>query len=62
MSAPLAPAFAILLQGVPPRALVLAMLLSYTMCFAGLIFAYVNYRKRKKREAQRPPDETEKKS
>jgi len=45
-----------LLQGVPPRALVFAMLLSYVMCFAGLIFAYVNYRRRKKR----PPPEQEK--
>ena len=42
--------FALLLQGVPPRALVLAMLLSYVMCFAGLIFAWVNYRRRKKNE------------
>ncbi len=41
-----------LLQGVPPRALVMAMLLSYVMCFAGLTFAYLNYRKRKKKERE----------
>lgn len=44
---------ALLLQGVPPRALVLAMLLSYAMCFAGLIFAYVNYRRRHKHDSQK---------
>lgn len=43
----------ILLQGVPPRALVLAMMLSYAMCFAGLIFAYVNYRRRQKADAEK---------
>ena len=43
---------AVLLQGVPPRALVLAMLLSYVMCFAGLIFAYVNYRRRQKTQGK----------
>jgi len=40
--------FVFFLQATPARALVLAMLLSYVMCFAGLIFAYINYRKRKK--------------
>ena len=62
MSAALPVAFVLLLQGVPPRALVLAMLLSYVMCFAGLIFAYVNYRKRKKKEAEQDHKEREKRS
>lgn len=38
---------AILLQEVPPHALVLAMLLSYALGFAGMILAYLNYRKRR---------------
>jgi hypothetical protein len=47
----------ILLQAVPPRALVLAMLLSYAMCFAGLAFAYVNYRRRQKHEPPKKDDD-----
>lgn len=34
------------LQQVPPRALVLGMTIAYVLCFAGLIFAYLNYRRR----------------
>jgi hypothetical protein len=43
------PAFtnlALLLQGVPPESLVFAMLISYALGFAGMILAYLNYRKR----------------
>jgi hypothetical protein len=36
------------LQGVPPRALVMAMTLAYALCFAGMIFAYITYRRRQK--------------
>jgi hypothetical protein len=51
---------AIWLQGAAPRALVLAMLLSYVMCFAGMLFAYVHYRRRlrdqsKKENTERKP-------
>ena len=35
------------LQAAPPRALVLAMTLSYALCFAGMIFAYLSYRRRR---------------
>lgn len=49
----------LLLQGVPPKALVFAMLLSYVMCFAGLIFAYLNYRRRKRKQQQRDRDKEE---
>lgn len=35
------------LQGLPPRALVLGMTIAYLMCFAGLVFAYLNYRRRR---------------
>ena len=40
---------ALLLQGVPPRALVLAMTLAYALCFAGMLFAYLSYRRRQTR-------------
>jgi hypothetical protein len=36
------------LQGVPARALVLAMTLSYALCFLGLLFAYLSYRRRRR--------------
>ena len=42
---------------VPPRALVLAMLLSYALGFAGMLLAYWNYRKRRNRT--RPPEQDE---
>jgi len=45
----------LLAQGVPPHALVLAMLLSYALGFAGMLLAYLNYRKR------RGPDASSKK-
>jgi predicted Na+-dependent transporter len=51
---------AILLQGVPPRALVMAMLLSYFMCFAGMIFAYLNYRRRQKGHPKDKDEENKK--
>lgn len=34
------------LQQVPPQALVFGMTIAYVLCFAGLIFAYLNYRRR----------------
>jgi len=43
------------LQGVPPRALVMAMTLAYALCFAGMIFAYITYRRRRK--AQKKDEE-----
>lgn len=43
----------LLLQNVPPRALVLAMALSYVLCGAGMLFAYLAYRRRKRIERQR---------
>jgi hypothetical protein len=36
----------LLLQAVPPRALVMAMTLAYTLCFAGMLFAYLAYRRK----------------
>jgi hypothetical protein len=39
--------FALLLQEVPPQGLLLAMLISYGLGFAGMLLAYLNYRKRK---------------
>jgi hypothetical protein len=40
--------------GVPPSALIFAMLLSYTLCFAGMTFAWLSYRKRqRKSESER---------
>ena len=39
--------FAVLLQEVPPQGLLLAMLISYGLGFAGMLLAYLNYRKRK---------------
>ena len=47
----------VLLQGVPPRALVMAMALSYLLCFAGMTFAYLSYRRRQR--AARKPGTTE---
>jgi hypothetical protein len=38
----------LLLQEVPPRALIVAMLISYTLCFAGMIFAYLSWRRRRR--------------
>lgn len=48
-----------MLQGEPRHALVLAMLLSYALGFAGMILAYVAYRRRmrsgkQKKEEERP--------
>jgi hypothetical protein len=45
----------LILQGAPPEGLVLAMLLSYALGFAGMLLAYLNYRKRHRN--QKPPDE-----
>lgn len=45
---------AIILQEVPPQGLVFAMLLSYALGFAGMLLAYLNYRKRK--PGAKPPD------
>lgn len=39
-----------------PRALVMAMTLSYVLCFAGLIFAWISYRRRQ-RSGGEPPGE-----
>jgi len=41
------------LQQVPPRALVLAMALSYVLCFAGMLFAYLAYRRRRRLERRK---------
>ncbi len=50
---------ALMLQEVPPQGLVFAMLLSYALGFAGMLLAYLNYRKRKNggkpREEKRRP-------
>jgi len=46
-------AFAFWLAGVPPSALIFAMLLSYTLCFAGLTFAWLSYRKRQRKGSER---------
>ena len=46
---------ALLLQEVPPAGLVLAMLISYALGFAGMLLAYLNYRKRK--PGAKPPTE-----
>jgi len=46
------PPLAVLLaRSVPPHALVLAMLLSYALGFAGMLLAYLNYRKRRGHDA-----------
>lgn len=42
---------------VPPRALVLAMVISYALGFAGMLLAYWNYRKRRRRQSPSKPDE-----
>jgi hypothetical protein len=39
---------AVLLESEPRHALVLAMLLSYALGFAGMLLAYLSYRKRQK--------------
>jgi hypothetical protein len=46
---------ALILQEVPPQGLVFAMLLSYALGFAGMLLAYLNYRKRK--PGAKPPAE-----
>ena len=50
--------FALLLQEVPPQGLLLAMLISYGLGFAGMLLAYLNYRKRK--PGVKPPPEKRK--
>jgi len=50
--------FALLLQEVPPQGLLLAMLISYALGFAGMLLAYLNYRKRK--GGEKPPAEKRK--
>jgi hypothetical protein len=49
------PNVSLILQDVPPRGLVFAMLLSYALGFAGMLLAYLNYRKRK--PGAKPPGE-----
>ena len=46
---------AMLLQEVPPQGLLLAMAISYGLGFAGMLLAYLNYRKRK--PGAKPPAE-----
>ena len=46
----------LLLQAVPPRALVMAMTLAYALCFAGMLFAYLSYR-RKQAAARKDEDQ-----
>ena len=41
------------LQGAPGWGLVMAMTLAYALCFAGLIFAYVNYHRRHKSDQKK---------
>jgi len=45
------------LEGPAPRALVLAMTLSYALCFAGLIFAYLASRRRSRRKRGKGPED-----
>ncbi len=52
------PNVSLILQEVPPQGLVFAMLLSYALGFAGMILAYLNYRKRK--PGAKPPVEKRK--
>jgi hypothetical protein len=52
------PMLALLLQEVPPGGLIFAMLLSYALGFAGMLLAYLNYRKRK--PGAKPPGEKRK--
>lgn len=52
------PNVALILQDVPPQGLVLAMLISYALGFAGMLLAYLNYRKRKP-GAKPPPEKRE---
>lgn len=40
----------VLLQRVPPQALVLAMVISYALGLAGMMLAYLNYRQRHRRK------------
>lgn len=47
---------ATLLLTAAPRALLMAMTLSYALCFAGLIFAWISYRRRQ-RNGGTPPGE-----
>ncbi len=49
------PNLSLILQEVPPQGLVFAMLLSYGLGFAGMLLAYLNYRKRK--PGAKPPGE-----
>ena len=49
------PDVALILREVPPQGLVLAMLISYGLGFAGMLLAYLNYRKRK--PGAKPPTE-----
>ncbi len=52
------PNVSLILQEVPPQGLVFAMLLSYALGFAGMLLAYLNYRKRK--PGAKPPGEKRK--
>jgi hypothetical protein len=52
------PVFALLLQGAPPEGLILAMVISYALGFAGMLLAYLNYRKRH-RTAKRGPESSQ---
>jgi len=52
------PNVSLILQEVPPQGLLLAMLISYGLGFAGMLLAYLNYRKRK--PGVKPPTEKHK--
>jgi len=52
------PNVSLILQEVPPQGLVFAMLLSYALGLAGMLLAYLNYRKRK--PGAKPPEEKRK--
>lgn len=43
-----APGLTLLATGAAPLPLLMAMTLSYVLCFAGLIFAWISYRRRKR--------------
>lgn len=53
------PDLALLATGAAPLPLLMAMTLSYVLCFAGMIFAWISYRRRK-RDGGGGPGEGEK--
>lgn len=44
------------LQEVPPRALLMGMSIAYLLCFAGLLFAYLSYRRRRSGDKRKEED------